>query len=458
MTVTAFQLENFMGFAQSDPAEKPIWLELRPITLLFGRNSSGKSAIIRALRLLKQSVKAGTGEHPLAFVTPTGINQGTYKSTVYQQDISRRISFSFRLENAEQLDELVSYVNAKRELVDNLSKVGKEHVTGTEIKVTFAWEPADNEHIGHVVVESVTVSCPWIPEENNQQIYAFSRERNNDFDQSTQWSYRYSPWQFWGSCFTSLGESPNVAPIKALVKIGLDQGFIPKVNTPWLNFALDSTELEYLLEFNPTYDRLIQHQFALFGRILDYVIDNVYGFLNEIMYITPLRPYPERAYTFTRQQIELWRETGLEGFADYLLGSYPWLDTELSNWLGSDHLNLANDIKVEVHVGDDDMGLLSQIFFGDRKTGYWDNIVDVGFGASQVLPILVEALVAKPGSLVIVEQPELHLHPDGQARLADIFIWAANKNKSIFFLETHSENLLLRLRRRLAETSAKKRR
>lgn len=51
MTVTAFRVQNFMGFEDSG------WIELKPITLLFGRNSSGKSALIRALLLLRQSLE-----------------------------------------------------------------------------------------------------------------------------------------------------------------------------------------------------------------------------------------------------------------------------------------------------------------------------------------------------------------------------------------------------------------
>ncbi len=54
MTVEAFRIQNFMGFEDSG------WIELRPITLLFGRNSSGKSAILRALLLLRQSLSSQT--------------------------------------------------------------------------------------------------------------------------------------------------------------------------------------------------------------------------------------------------------------------------------------------------------------------------------------------------------------------------------------------------------------
>lgn len=74
----------------------------------------------------------------------------------------------------------------------------------------------------------------------------------------------------------------------------------------------------------------------------------------------------------------------------------------------------------------------------------------VGVGVSQVLPVIVQCLVAGPGALVILEQPELHLHPAAQQRLADFLLaclaWGQN-----LLVESHSEYLVLRLRRRVAE-------
>ena len=74
MTVRAIRLENFMAFADTD------WIELLPISLLFGRNSSGKSAFIRALRLLKQSrtspPDALPTQFPLNFFREHGLDQG----------------------------------------------------------------------------------------------------------------------------------------------------------------------------------------------------------------------------------------------------------------------------------------------------------------------------------------------------------------------------------------------
>ena len=74
----------------------------------------------------------------------------------------------------------------------------------------------------------------------------------------------------------------------------------------------------------------------------------------------------------------------------------------------------------------------------------------VGVGVSQLLPVIVQCLVAGPGALVILEQPELHLHPAGQQRLAD-FLIACTKWGQRILVETHSEYMVLRLRRRIAE-------
>jgi predicted ATPase len=84
-------------------------------------------------------------------------------------------------------------------------------------------------------------------------------------------------------------------------------------------------------------------------------------------------------------------------------------------------------------------------------------ITDVGFGVSQVLPVLVQAFYCPPNSTVWMEQPEIHLHPQVQAELADVFISAIRSREESgprnvqLIVESHSEHFLNRLQRRIAE-------
>jgi len=78
-------------------------------------------------------------------------------------------------------------------------------------------------------------------------------------------------------------------------------------------------------------------------------------------------------------------------------------------------------------------------------------ITDVGFGVSQILPVLVLCYYAPVGSTIILEQPEIHLHPSVQAGLADVFIEVITTRKLQIIVESHSEHLLRRLQRRIAE-------
>jgi predicted ATPase len=78
------------------------------------------------------------------------------------------------------------------------------------------------------------------------------------------------------------------------------------------------------------------------------------------------------------------------------------------------------------------------------------NFADVGFGYSQVLPLLVQGLTAQKESLIIAEQPEIHLNPRLQSRLADFFGQVTKRDVSIL-VETHSEHLVLGLRRLVAQ-------
>jgi predicted ATPase len=78
------------------------------------------------------------------------------------------------------------------------------------------------------------------------------------------------------------------------------------------------------------------------------------------------------------------------------------------------------------------------------------DLTAVGVGVSQTLPVLTLCLLAPRQSLILLEQPELHLHPATQQRLAD-FLLACSRSGRQLIVETHSDHLLTRLRRRVAE-------
>lgn len=111
----------------------------------------------------------------------------------------------------------------------------------------------------------------------------------------------------------------------------------------------------------------------------------------------------------------------------------------------------------------DKLGVLSSLEVGRLAAGRMElkgkpkpispptNLTDLGFGTSQVLPVLVAVNQLSPGSVFVVAQPETHLHPEAQARLASYFVRLAKERSITFIVETHSEYLINRLRRLVAE-------
>ena len=99
---------------------------------------------------------------------------------------------------------------------------------------------------------------------------------------------------------------------------------------------------------------------------------------------------------------------------------------------------------------------LQDLVLIDKRTNTPVSHRDVGIGVSQVLPVLVSAYASK-NKLLAIEQPEIHLHPALQAELGDVFLESAlGGDGNTCLIETHSEHLLLRIMRRMRETSTGK--
>jgi predicted ATPase len=79
------------------------------------------------------------------------------------------------------------------------------------------------------------------------------------------------------------------------------------------------------------------------------------------------------------------------------------------------------------------------------------SLIDVGFGVSQVLPVITALYAIPEGEILLIEQPELHLHPLAQSALADLMLEVAHERNIQLIVESHSEHILRRFQRRTAE-------
>jgi predicted ATPase len=91
-----------------------------------------------------------------------------------------------------------------------------------------------------------------------------------------------------------------------------------------------------------------------------------------------------------------------------------------------------------------------QVILKDEKNNFKFELFQVGFGISQLLPILTLLLLSKKNDVILVENPEIHFHPKLQAELVDLFIFAMEANRKLI-IETHSEHLINRIRLRIKE-------
>jgi predicted ATPase len=114
-----------------------------------------------------------------------------------------------------------------------------------------------------------------------------------------------------------------------------------------------------------------------------------------------------------------------------------------------------NKILTKLHL-EVDKARASYMLLGDEWRGTKGiNIAGMGEGVSQVLPVVARSMAANANECLLFEQPEIHLHPALQAELADLFIEIIQSGSRQVLVETHSEHLLLRVRRRIAEGTLK---
>ena len=321
---------------------------IKPITVIIGKNSSGKSSIAKLFTLLENSL-SGDIKEPLLIKNHDVELGSEFRDLVYNRQPNIPISFKIKFEN------------------------------GADLEVKIVQE-----------LHSPTLTIlEWTYIKENYEIKITKDKNSNDINM-----YRDEPGNQYKCIF---------------------RGFIPKsiVKIP---------SQEDITPF----------------KIIDYKID--------VDYIGPFRILPKRQFLLTGQLKYV--DTGSKGENAYLM-------------LGISKL-LGNDLHIQ--VGD----WFEKNFDGWRlevenknNKPFWEinlskndtdvNIVDVGQGMNQVLPLVVRSFVKRKNSLVIVEQPELHLHPAAHGDVAELFVKSAKDYDQNFLIETHSENFLLRFRKLVVE-------
>lgn len=488
-------------------------MPIRPITLIYGPNSSGKSSILPSLLLLKQTLEEADASTALL---PKGslVDFGSYREFVHRHETRKEFSFKacWGLE-VEKIE--IKWV---RELL----QVTKLPLVGLKISFWYDEEKAQP-----------TLSCIKIFG-NDQDVPLLSyfpyRLSDRKFLALTEINLLHNFWRIW---WTDLRESIEAAlddevewvaykdykndefPLdfgvedlrrdlqnypfeKALHDLRWENSHLSLESLQFLPVDIASMSIEILTEFvdkfkhrssseraDEFYKELsrsiaefadkesasAEKELSPFEAMIFYhstsqrepfrqglkvtpialsICTAFRYLLNEMVYLGPLRGYPERYYTFSGNLSEQVGKQG-ERLPDILFQNPEILKRVNVEF---DRFGLGYELRLAV-LKDEDSNL-SNVFalrVVDKETGVNASIRDVGFGVSQVLPILVQSLLSQNKTLLI-EQPEIHLHPALQAELGDLFIKSVlGEQKNTFILETHSEHLMLRILRRIRETT-----
>lgn len=184
--------------------------------------------------------------------------------------------------------------------------------------------------------------------------------------------------------------------------------------------------------------------------------------LDKIIYLGPMRRLAQRDYVWAGRMPASIGDDGAKAI-DALIASGMaaqrarksrktppsecTLFEQTEHWLQK--MELADGLSIKALGGSARYELLV------RSKDSTSNLKDVGVGVSQVLPVIVAALYARPGHIVIVEEPESHLHPLAQSQLAELFTTVSRERNVQFIVETHSEHLFRRIQTLIASKDIK---
>jgi len=373
---------NYKGFEDTGI------IEISPITILIGPNSSGKTSFVQPLLMLKQTVDSRDVANPLV-VNGTYVQLSSFESFVHNHDIKKELGIELSFDTHPYYlrfptkREVVQY-HLKSQFIYNKSRKRIE-LNLTDINIDDQDVKIERIKLKKGIKYQVTVS--------------YRAENSNELKQLVLPRVTPSKFYDYSMRVSSIGSSKEFLPLRRL-KI---------------------TSREALEEF-----------------------------LDNLFYMGPLRENPKHLYITGG---ELRKDVGLKGeyAADVLwtqsqgLKRARRLIERVKYWI--ERFGLGSEVKIKTigrHSG------FFQIIITNPETKIDATISNVGFGVSQVLPLIVEGFYSSSDSTILVEQPEIHLHPKVQADLGDLLIDLSRQGRNII-VETHSEHLISRLTRRIAE-------
>ena len=187
-----------------------------------------------------------------------------------------------------------------------------------------------------------------------------------------------------------------------------------------------------------------------FGFYIGAAIGIIARNLKNSIFLGPIRSHPSRFYSSGGITPQAVGYSG-ESTPDLLLND-PEILKKTNKWL--EKLELGYQIETK---NLSDRASLFELRLWDQKNLSGKNfrvtLKDVGFGVSQVLPIIVQCIFSSYET-ILIEQPELHIHPRLQAELADLFIYSMTERRNRLIIETHSEHLVLRIAKQLKRREA----
>ena len=336
----SLQLLKELKFSQYKRFAGNETLEIKPVTILVGKNSSGKSSITRLLPVLAKSM-SGQLKKSTILLDTDGVSLGvSYQSLCHN---GNSIGLSFGLKYTDDVEIVVDLIANQKDEIQITKYTVSNKISKSELRL-------DVDHINYYETKS-------------GKVYLAS-----DFS--------------------------GFIHKKFLEDLGIDMDF---------SFNVD--------------------------------------------YIGPLRSEPERTSYYTGA--ELSDNVGFKGANAYqLLCADDFLVNRVSKWFEDNF----NNCHLQVVPGGEKGAYLIQMNKPDNKD-YWVNIADEGMGMSQVLPIIVRCIHPVKDSIVVVEQPELHLHPAAHESIAKLFATTSKLNNQRYVVETHSENILLGLRDAVVDTN-----